>query len=446
MNLILSQSPAPYQKAGALSVVWMKEYVTGLSHQIYPFVLGPVFEGETFREAAKEIYTQYGVILFAMYNNSESRRGVMLNPRHRKLYEGDLCFLIAPCASISHLINKTYGTSKASSTPKITITRDTLLRRMSPRNRQPSFSFESSPPDSDLNIPVHPLPPQKYSISTTAASARLEEAIRETVDDLSGHVVICGSFLKFRALIALLSRFTHRSLKIVVLGYVPTVDEYRTLCCPRDVYFMEGLTTTYADLIRAGVLRAETVIIMPQDKSQRFDEDDEHLMDYGAVTTLLALETLQHELNPSVWIVTVLNRANNVRFCQPRDRKFSCDPMYCLNPSFASGRLYVDAQLDLLVCQSFFNPYIVETVHALAGSRCYTEESQHIIKVPVPASCDGQEFQEVFEYFLQESILPLGIYRMPRPGNDNLLPYVVACPRNDAVVYSGDSIFGIGLS
>uniref|UniRef100_K3W5X5 Calcium-activated potassium channel BK alpha subunit domain-containing protein n=1 Tax=Globisporangium ultimum (strain ATCC 200006 / CBS 805.95 / DAOM BR144) TaxID=431595 RepID=K3W5X5_GLOUD len=36
-------------------------------------------------------------------------------------------------------------------------------------------------------------------------------------------------------------------------------------------------------------------------------------------------------------------------------------------PSYAAGEIFVDSALDILLCQSFFNPYVIDLVRALAG-------------------------------------------------------------------------------
>lgn len=47
-------------------------------------------------------------------------------------------------------------------------------------------------------------------------------------------------------------------------------------------------------------------------------------------------------------------------------------------PSYAAGEVFVDSVLDTLLCQSFFNPYVIDLVHALAGDY-YSSGHHHAV-------------------------------------------------------------------
>ncbi|GMF35740.1 unnamed protein product [Phytophthora lilii] len=47
-----------------------------------------------------------------------------------------------------------------------------------------------------------------------------------------------------------------------------------------------------------------------------------------------------------------------------------------LTPGYAAGEVFVDSVLDTLLCQSFFNPYAVDLIRALAGDY-YSDAIQH---------------------------------------------------------------------
>lgn len=61
-------------------------------------------------------------------------------------------------------------------------------------------------------------------------------------------------------------------------------------------------------------------------------------------------------------------------------------------PSYAAGEVFVDSVLDTLLCQSFFNPYVIDLVHALAGD--YFASSDHC------TSASGSPFaSSMMKYF-----------------------------------------------
>lgn len=165
-------------------------------------------------------------------------------------------------------------------------------------------------------------------------------------------------------------------------------------------------------------------------------------------------------------------------------------------PSYAAGEIFVDSVLDTLLCQSFFNPYVIDLIRALAGDHYYhmghrsagnsadhdtfsstvasyfqptrvgsstnlhtanatdageeqqdnttasstVPESEEVdLKYPVLSiatvapELEGEQFDVVFARALEQEVLVLGIYRRPNnPRRGNSMPYVVTCPDGDA--------------
>ncbi|TYZ60874.1 hypothetical protein PybrP1_001446 [[Pythium] brassicae (nom. inval.)] len=174
-----------------------------------------------------------------------------------------------------------------------------------------------------------------------------------------------------------------------------------------------------------------------------------------------------------------------------RDAELLLPPAFA--PSYAAGEIFVDSVLDTLLCQSFFNPYVIDLIQALAGDYHSYEQQQHCnrdvdvdidhLNVPkltanprrqsqhrqeeageeeaeaaasadafrrpvlstasVTRELEGESFRDIFARALQQGVLVLGIYRRandPRRGNS--LPYVFTCPGGDAehTVEHGDSL------
>ncbi|KAL3665008.1 hypothetical protein V7S43_010183 [Phytophthora oleae] len=133
----------------------------------------------------------------------------------------------------------------------------------------------------------------------------------------------------------------------------------------------------------------------------------------------------------------------------------------CFTPAYATGEVFVDCVLDTLLCQSFFNPYIVDLIRALAGDyyldsspsdhqetfrasmmRYFssTDSGEDVNALPkgrspvlrmatISRELEGASFAEVFAKALGQKTLVLGIYRRAQAGSHgNQLPYVVTCP------------------
>jgi hypothetical protein len=121
-----------------------------------------------------------------------------------------------------------------------------------------------------------------------------------------------------------------------------------------------------------------------------------------------------------------------------------------LTPSYAAGEIFVENLLDVLLCQSYFNPYIIEIVRALVGEYYPTRKKNkhlnendpfnrddhlHLFPVLSIATSTGgmKTFGQVFCQALQQQVLVLGIYRYHHEGRNtrgNLLQYVYTCPKN----------------
>ncbi|KAK1946844.1 Calcium-activated potassium channel subunit alpha-1 [Phytophthora citrophthora] len=148
----------------------------------------------------------------------------------------------------------------------------------------------------------------------------------------------------------------------------------------------------------------------------------------------------------------------------------------CFTPAYAAGEVFVDCVLDTLLCQSFFNPYVVDLIRALAGDNYFDDSpSDHqatfrasmmryfsstnneentnalpksrspVLKmVTISRELEGAPFAEVFAKGLEQNSLVLGIYRRAQAGSrGNQLPYVVTCPEEpySCVVERGDQLY-----
>ncbi|EQC40935.1 hypothetical protein SDRG_01998 [Saprolegnia diclina VS20] len=136
--------------------------------------------------------------------------------------------------------------------------------------------------------------------------------------------------------------------------------------------------------------------------------------------------------------VAVLTRGSNIKFCRPRDVHVCADDLPYLAPAYAAGRVFVDSRLDLLLCQAFYNPYITEVIHALAGS----ESDAPILRlVELPSALVGLTFGDLVLRMLSSDAIVLGLYRCPHKRLGNLLPYVYTSPPRETRLHSKDKVF-----
>ncbi|KAJ3191603.1 hypothetical protein HK101_007566 [Irineochytrium annulatum] len=86
--------------------MWAKEYVRGLTNEIYPVVLGRCFRGLTFKSLSERIYLRHGALLFALAAETEGDgagtaetntviKDILVNPADYVLKGGEEAYMIA---------------------------------------------------------------------------------------------------------------------------------------------------------------------------------------------------------------------------------------------------------------------------------------------------------------------------------------------------------------
>lgn len=215
--------------------------------------------------------------------------------------------------------------------------------------------------------------------------------------------------------------------------------------------------------------KSDAGIRAPEDSSQSTRSDDEDSI--AGVSDIPRNEYQNERLHDYP------RRRNSLKRLHCRRRHSSTPIDYlsspCFSPAYAAGEVFVDCVLDTLLCQSFFNPYVVDLVRALAGgddphgtptfnfkasmmrhvsSRGSTETGASnsainpspVLRVAtISRELEGAPFAEVFSRALSQHVLVLSVYRRAQAGSrGNALPYVVTCPESpfDCAVERGDQL------
>ncbi|GLE07329.1 hypothetical protein PINS_up017459 [Pythium insidiosum] len=308
------------------------------------------------------------------------------------------------------------------------------------------------------------------------------------------------------------------------------------------VVIASGAAQNMDDMLRVRAHAARSVIILPSDiggldsslsssSQQQQQQQVEtsgtatamamagHLVDFQVVLATLSLHTMNQQLqlqhqrhsqrlkstamaaDPTDWpqapsVCSVVHSGESTAFIAHRrgmetglgdvvGGTSTVPASATFSPPFAAGEIFVDGALDTLLCQSFFNPYIIDLVRAMVGdtkhrnrserrqsktrecsshsdrssdskygdadvddwtSNTPSVEEEHsvaMVSMPLPRELEDQSFGRVFQHVVAErGALAIGIYRRARdPRRGNALPYVVTCPRVDMIVERGDSLF-----
>ncbi|XP_072016515.1 potassium channel subfamily T member 1-like isoform X1 [Amphiura filiformis] len=142
------------------------------------------------------------------------------------------------------------------------------------------------------------------------------------------------------------------------------------------VYYMMGTVENLDDLLRAGILQADTVVIVDKESSKLAEED--YMADANQI---VAVQTL-FKLFPHVNIITELTHPSNMRFMQFRAKDSYAQKMaekqkietskgsniaYMFRLPFSAGNVFSASMLDTLLYQSFVKDYMIGAMRLLLG-------------------------------------------------------------------------------
>jgi voltage-gated potassium channel len=245
--------------------------------------------------------------------------------------------------------------------------------------------------------------------------------------NFSGHTIICGwNFQGERIVKELLAANMKQQRGIVVLH----ASEERPLKEER-VAFIKGDPSQDTDLIRAGLMRADSVIVLTDLNKGANEADAEALM------ITLAVESLNRQVHTCVQIMNSANRMHLERA--------HADEIICLDQ--VGGSLAVASALNHGVSR-----IVAELLSFNIGSEFYRYDGQ------ISDSLAGKEFAEAAQLLAQQRIILLAVetdysaeltqqlssdvvYKLPEEGRA-----IVVNPQSRYALRQGDALFVIAES
>ncbi len=245
--------------------------------------------------------------------------------------------------------------------------------------------------------------------------------------NLSGHTIICGwNFQGERVVRELLSADVKQQRGVVVLAN----SEERPLKDER-VEFIKGDPSQDGDLIRAGVMKADSIIVLTDLTKGANEADAEALM------VVLAVESLNRGVHTCVQL---LNSANRMHL-----ERAHADEIICLDQM--GGSLAVASALNHGVSR-----IVSDLLSFNVGSEFYRYDG-HISEKLV-----GREFNEAVQVLAQQHIILLAVetdyseellrqlsadvvYKLPE--EDRLM---VVNPQSKYEIHQGDALFVVAES
>ncbi|XP_078685144.1 potassium channel subfamily T member 2-like isoform X3 [Branchiostoma floridae x Branchiostoma belcheri] len=216
---------------------------------------------------------------------------------------------------------------------------------------------------------------------------------------------------------------------VFLLENLPDERFLEAICCFPMVYYMVGSINNLDDLLRAGIIHANNVVVVDKESSKAAAED--YMADSG---TIVNVQTM-FRLFPSTSIITELTHPANMRFMQFRakdcqalnvaklekrpkrkkEKEKGSNLAYMFRLPFAAGRVFSASMLDTLLYQSFVKEYMITLVRLLLGLG-HTPGSGHLRSMRVTENdlwirTYGRLYQKQCSSSCE---IPIGIYRTER--------------------------------
>jgi voltage-gated potassium channel len=245
--------------------------------------------------------------------------------------------------------------------------------------------------------------------------------------NLSGHIIICGwNFQGERIVEELFAPDVKQQRGVVIL----TDSEKRPLKDER-VEFIKGDPSQDEDLVRAGIMKADSVIVL-SDLTKGADEADTE-----ALKVVLAVEFLNRDVHTCVQLV---NSANYLH-----SKRAHADEIICLDQ--LGGSLAVASALNHGVTRM-----VTELLNFDLGSEFYRYDR------PISDGLVGKEFSQAVQLLAQKRIILLAIetdyseellrqlganvvYKLPE--EDRIM---AVNPQSEYTIRQGDALFVIAES
>lgn len=242
----------------------------------------------------------------------------------------------------------------------------------------------------------------------------------------------------------------------------PVASEWGCVGMFQDVYFVKGSPLYELDLVRAGVMQAERVIILAK---RSYEEEIKVESNQSSITeaffdinNILIAATVERLLRTTRdRIIVELQQEAAIHYLRPKlhnnNKMFESGTYarnrtsdYMFSPPYIEGKGFSPAALNFLMYAKFFNRNAVNIVEKflsvginVAGNQAFVGK---LDQLPIPKGYVGRTFMELFVKVLQEYILVLGLHR-PAGTYNSIVSYVYTNPQPEEILVVGDLMFVI---
>jgi hypothetical protein len=228
-----------------------------------------------------------------------------------------------------------------------------------------------------------------------------------------------------------------------------------------SVYFMKGSPIEKYDLRKAGASEASCFLYI-SDAGKEVES-----MDSEAVKCMLGMRWIEKKTR----YLCEIGSRSNIKYFKPATaytgERFSryaqvlddvsretvaddvtekFERMCMISEVYSSGRVFPNSVFARVLCQSYYNPKIVQTIEVLCGFSGFLAKDQSAtFQISCPQVLVNRTFSEAFTYFYRHETICLGLFRPKHCGaGSNRLEYVYCNPEPSTMITEGDKFFVVG--
>ena len=365
---------------------WIKEYLLGLENEIYCIKIKcELLFNLTFNDLVKIIYELTDFIIIGTdVIHQELKPFVCLNPYNYKFSPFDhLIYLIASRQpneeEINDLLQKYLENNKIgvieNNNELVKIKRlkksywANLDRNFKPKeyiNEEDKNINNDNSLDEDIfiNNNIFNYQKEKYFLSnyhtfiSTIRPRTRNEFEKFDNDILDQHIIICGISPNIKHLILPLrtrDKFNHSPILIINIDEHINEEILNDIHYFPHVYYMQGNPIKNEDLKKARIYKSKAVVIL---SNYKFDDS---IIDANSIFIYKAIK----KETKNTLIIADLISSKSIEYLSDKSEQEIEDTNFWLYKTFSAGEIYISSMLDTLICQAFYNPYILNIISQL---------------------------------------------------------------------------------
>lgn len=369
---------------------WICQFIQGLAQEIYCVRISEFFIGMNFNRAVDIIYSNcQGILTLGVKSliGISSRHEILINPVGYVFQKDDLVFVITNDQSTAELItsysdNLAYKSTNVSSFAQVALSQNFQTVRTLAKE----FHCELS------------------------GNAIVDLIQSDMNGKISKHVLVFGYLEGFELLIKAIRVYSEQPI-CLVNSSDPDIN-WEKFARYDNVFFFKGNMMNFQDLYNTGIKDCYSVLILSSTHSGSKSPDSD---------VILLTKLIEYSF-PHVAITVELIDKSFIRFMGSKPtRKYQQIP-YNLWPNVVSGKVYFSSYLDSFICQTYYNPDLLDVILRVMGitknnnPQKKIEENSIIRTIKVPKFYyEGREapllYGELFRdlLHLNPPVLPLGI-------------------------------------